>query len=578
MLVAIAVIPTSVARLTREETNHPDARGGSSLRGRMLAASQWLSATPLRRASCIGLTLAGAALIIWRLTPAAEYLPEGEEPKIFAQMIAPPGYNFDEMTRVAEDVQRQFLPYLDADPGDFASGRTDIPPLAYFNLWVQPQQLRAIVEARDPAHIDALMQALNKRFSAYPGMRAFSSRGSIISSNDGGTRSVNVEVAGADLGTLYEVATLVIDRAGQVLENPQVRSEPGSLALAQPLVELKPRWERAAELGFTAQELGFAIAALTDGAYVDEFFLGDDKIDMFLYSTAGQAQDLARISELPIYAPNGGVVPVSAVATMTEKIDTDTIRRVDGRRTVTVYMIPPRSLALETAIDRVRHDVLGALAAEGALPRGVSFNITGAGDQLDATRESLAGNFLISVVLCYLVLVAIFTHWGYPLVILTAVPLGIAGGIIGLALLNAGGALLPLLGIPAISQPFDMITMLGFLILVGIVVNNPILIVDRALTNLREQNMSAEQAVAEAVEARLRPIMMSMITTVFGIAPLVFLPGAGTELYRGVGAIVMFGLLFATLVTLTFLPSLLVTILTWVERWHARRTPVTRRA
>ena len=192
-------------------------------------------------------------------------------------------------------------------------------------------------------------------------------------------------------------------------------------------------------------------------------------------------------------------------------------------------------------------------------------SISGAGDQLDATRESLSGNFLVAIVLCYLVLVAIFTHWGYPLVILTAVPLGIAGGIIGLALLNAGGSLLPMVGLAPISQPFDMITMLGFLILVGIVVNNPILLVDRALGNLRE-GMPAEQAVTEAVEARLRPIMMSMITTVFGLAPLVFLPGAGTELYRGVGAIVLFGLLFATLVTLTFLPSLLVMIFNWIGR------------
>jgi multidrug efflux pump subunit AcrB len=574
MLVAIAVIPTAVARLSRANQSESATPTESRWRGRALAASRWLIATPLRRTSCVLATLAVTALVILTLTPPAEYLPEGEEPKIFAQMIAPPGYNFDEMTRVAEDVQRQFLPYVGADPTDFVSGKNEIPPLAYFNLWIQPQRLLAIVEPEDPAHIDALMQALNGRFAAYPGMRAFSSRGSIISSNDGGTRSVNVEVAGADLATLYEAATIVIERAEKVLDDPQVRSEPGSLALAQPLLELSPRWERAAELGFTAQELGFAIAALTDGAYVDEFFLGDDKVDMFIYSAAGQAQNLSRIAELPIYAPNGGVVPVSAIAELVEKVDTDTIRRVDGQRTVTVYMTPPRSLALETAIQRVRTDVLGSLAAEGQLPRGVSFEISGAGDQLDATRESLAGNFAISIILCYLVLVAIFTHWGYPLVILTAVPLGIAGGIIGLALLNGGGALLPVLGFPAITQPFDMITMLGFLILVGIVVNNPILIVDRALTNLREEGMSVEQAVSEAVETRLRPIMMSMITTVFGIAPLVFLPGAGTELYRGVGAIVLFGLLFATLVTLTFLPSLLVMVFGWAQRWREGRLAV----
>ena len=520
--------------------------------------------------SCVALTIVGTIAAIWSLTPPAEYLPEGEEPKVFAIMIAPPGYNIDELTAVAEQVQERFLPFLDEDPRDFAAGKSDIPALAYFNLYVQPQRLRAIVEPKDPAHIEPLMKALNEHFSAYPGMRAFSARGSIISSNDGGTRSVNVEIAGADLATLYSAANDVIERAEQVLEDPQVRSEPGSLALAQPLLELVPRWERAAELGFTADKLGYAIAALTDGAYVDEFFLGDDKVDMFIYSAAGQAQELSRIAELPVYSPGGRVVPVSAVAELVETVDTDAIRRVDGRRTVTVYMIPPRSLPLETAIDRVRTEVLGELAAEGRLPRDVTLSITGAGDQLDATRESLSGNFLIAIVLCYLVLVAIFTHWGYPLVILTAVPLGIAGGIIGLAMLNAGGSMLPMIGLAPVSQPFDMITMLGFLILVGIVVNNPILIVDRALRNLHDEGLAAEQAVAEAVEARLRPIMMSMITTVFGLAPLVFLPGAGTELYRGVGAIVLFGLLFATLVTLTFLPSLLVMIFKSLERRPAR--------
>jgi multidrug efflux pump subunit AcrB len=532
--------------------------------------SRWLTETPARRASCVALTIVGTIAAIWSLTPPAEYLPEGEEPKVFAIMIAPPGYNIDELTAVAEQVQERFLPFLDEDPRDFAAGKSDIPALAYFNLYVQPQRLRAIVEPKDPAHIEPLMKALNEHFSSYPGMRAFSARGSIISSNDGGTRSVNVEIAGADLATLYSAANDVIERAEQVLEDPQVRSEPGSLALAQPLLELVPRWERAAELGFTADKLGYAIAALTDGAYVDEFFLGDDKVDMFIYSAAGQAQELSRIAELPVYSPGGRVVPVSAVAELVETVDTDAIRRVDGRRTVTVYMIPPRSLPLETAIDRVRSEVLGELAAEGRLPRDVTLSITGAGDQLDATRESLSGNFLIAIVLCYLVLVAIFTHWGYPLVILTAVPLGIAGGIIGLAMLNAGGSMLPMIGLAPVSQPFDMITMLGFLILVGIVVNNPILIVDRALRNLHDEGLAAEQAVAEAVEARLRPIMMSMITTVFGLAPLVFLPGAGTELYRGVGAIVLFGLLFATLVTLTFLPSLLVMIFKSLERRPAR--------
>jgi multidrug efflux pump subunit AcrB len=114
--------------------------------------------------------------------------------------------------------------------------------------------------------------------------------------------------------------------------------------------------------------------------------------------------------------------------------------------------------------------------------------------------------------------------------------------------------------------------MLGFLILVGTVVNNPILLVDRAVHNFRDAGLEPVAAVRDAVETRLRPILMSSITTIFGLAPLVFIPGAGTELYRGVGAIVLFGLFFATLVTLVFLPSLLVEVFGWRTRFFGRNS------
>jgi multidrug efflux pump subunit AcrB len=219
-------------------------------------------------------------------------------------------------------------------------------------------------------------------------------------------------------------------------------------------------------------------------------------------------------------------------------------------------------VALETAVKRVEEEVIGELRRSGEIPAGMTLDISGASDQLDATRNALSGNFLISLLLCYLLLVAIFTHWGYPLVIMMTVPLGIAGGIVGLWVLNGIGTALPWFGLSGFPhQPFDMITMLGFLILLGTVVNNPILIVDEMRHRLSERGVDPRIAVRAAVDSRLRPVLMSTITTLFGLAPLVFLPGAGTELYRGLGAIVLFGLFFAMLVTLVFLPPLLVTLL-----------------
>jgi multidrug efflux pump subunit AcrB len=99
----------------------------------------------------------------------------------------------------------------------------------------------------------------------------------------------------------------------------------------------------------------------------------------------------------------------------------------------------------------------------------------------------------------------------------------------------------------------------------GTVVNNPILIVDRAMQHMKEGKLSAIDAVREAVASRLRPIAMSTLTTICGLSPLVFIPGAGTELYRGVGAIVLFGILGAALVSVTMLPALTISVLQWNE-------------
>jgi multidrug efflux pump subunit AcrB len=188
----------------------------------------------------------------------------------------------------------------------------------------------------------------------------------------------------------------------------------------------------------------------------------------------------------------------------------------------------------------------------------MTLEVSGAADQLDETRRSLAANFLLATALSYLLLVAVFRHWGWPLLILVTVPLGLAGGILGLALMNGIG----------IRLPFDMITMLGFLILLGTVVNNPILVVDRTRELLRDGAVTVVEAVRQAVASRLRPILMTTLTTVFGLAPLVLIPGAGTELYRGLGVVVLTGLVCSTLITLTALPALLVELLNWRERWR----------
>ena len=562
MLVAITVVPSAAARvnLSRERRDPLDWLG-IGFRVVVVGFIGWLVRGPLRATLAAGGILAGAVAAIVALTPPAEYLPEGEEAKTFSVMIAPAGYNLAEMSAITKELHEGLVPHVGSDPALFARGEADVPALAWIVTFVNPKRVLMIAETIDPSQINDLMKVLNQRFRSYPGMRGFSSRGSIISSNDGGSRSVNLNISGSSLEDIYGVASAAYRRAGEVLEEPEIGSDPPSLVLAQPLIELRPNWTRAAELGFTAEELGFSVAALTDGAYVGEMLLDGDRVDIFVYGIGGESGTLAELPSLPLYTPQEGIVPLSAVSELVERVDTDTLRRLDGRRTVTLNIIPPRTVALETAVDIVREDVVGHLRRSGEIPPGVSLDISGASDQLETTRNALFGNFAVALILCYLLLVAIFSHWGFPFVILTSVPLGVAGGIAGLWLLNQSGALFADLGIAFVHQPFDMITMLGFVILLGTVVNNPILMVDQTIHNIRDAAMEPAAAVREALAVRLRPMMMSTVTTVFGILPLVVIPGAGTELYRGVGAIVLFGLLFATFVSIVFLPPFLTLVL-----------------
>ena len=570
MLIAITLVPAAAGRWLSlpakpRRRRLLDRLGGGFAAG-VLALVHWLSRGILRPLAVIVVVLAGAGAIIWLLTPDAEYLPEGEEAKIFTLLFAPPGYNIDMMRRAFQEVDAEFYPAVGQDPALFARGETDVPALNFTIGFASQNRVFAVREATDRRQTGDLMRVATEKTSGLPGLRSFSSRGSIFSGNFGGTRAINVEISGPDLPTLFDAASQVQAKAKAIFAGPRVKSEPSSLTLGQPMLEVRPDWERAAELGIAPGDLGYTVWAYSDGAYVDELFLDDDEIDIFLYSTAGNIERPQDLERLMLYSPTGGIVPLSAVAHLEETVNTETIRRVDGDRTVTMSIIPPDDVPLEEGVRRVQQEIIQGMPTAGELPANIRLQLSGASDRLDATMRALAGNFGVALLIAYLLMVAVFSHWGWPLLIMTSVPIGVSGGIAGLTLLNLVGAHLDEIGLYPIQQPFDMITMLGFLVLIGTVVNNPILIVERAVSNVRERSMAIIDAVTDAVRVRLRPIMMSTVTTVAGLSPLVFNPGAGTELYRGLGAIVLFGLLFSTLVTLTFMPAMLALTLRFTQR------------
>jgi HAE1 family hydrophobic/amphiphilic exporter-1 len=199
----------------------------------------------------------------------------------------------------------------------------------------------------------------------------------------------------------------------------------------------------------------------------------------------------------------------------------------------------------------VSDKVVGPIKDKGELGTLYRIDLSGTADDLVRTRRSLQWNFILAIVISYLLMSALFENFFYPFIIMFSVPLAAAGGFVGLLLVNLFIA----------PQALDVITMLGFVILVGIVVNNAILIVHQTLNNMRDSNMAPREAIRESVRSRIRPVYMSSITSVFGMMPLILFPGAGSEFYRGLGSVVVGGLLVSTVFTIFLVPALLSLVL-----------------
>jgi HAE1 family hydrophobic/amphiphilic exporter-1 len=385
-----------------------------------------------------------------------------------------------------------------------------------------------------------------------PGSRGFITQSSLFGRGIGGSRSIELDISGEDLEEIIGIAQRADELIAEVLPRSggtQVRPQPG-LELGAPEIRVIPNLNRVSEARMTARDLATTVDAFNDGIRVAEISIGGRRLDLTLQGPVANISQTQGVSDLPVVTPSGDIVPVSSLADVMFTAGPTEIRHKDRARTITLQIRPDDKLPLETAVSMIQTEVMDKLRAEG-LPDDVKLYLSGAADDLSATWEALQYSLLIAIVIVYLVIAILFESFVYPLIIMLSVPLATAGGIGGLAVLNT-----------ILYQPLDMLTMLGFIILVGIVVNNAILLVDQSLYLYREEGRSAPQAIRDATMQRVRPIFMSSLTSIFGLLPLVFVPGAGSELYRGLGSVVLGGLTLSAILTLLVIPPLMGLFLT----------------
>ncbi len=499
--------------------------------------------------------IAAAAMFSWKFLPELEYLPEGNRNLVFGIIIPPPGYNLATMTEIAKQVEDATRPLWSIETGPIAEPGGP-PKIARFFFVATRATTFVGAAAEEPQRAGELIDVLHDPVFREPGTFGFINQPSIFGRGIGSGRKIDFDISGPNLEQVLQVALRAVRKLAVALpmsEGNQLRPNPG-LELGAPEVRVIPDRIRLADNGISARELGNTLDAFNDGLRVAEVTAGSKRIDLTLRGPTRGVTTTQGIAELPVVTPDGRIIPASSLAKVILTSGPTEIRHRERERTVTLELRPRPGIALEAALDILREQVMKPLESEG-LPAGVRLGFSGTADQLRQTWDAMLIQLLLALIIVYLVMAVLFESFIYPLVILTSVPVAAAGGVAGIALLNITR-----------FQPLDMLTLLGFVILIGIVVNNAILIVHQTLYHLREDHMSAEQAIDTATRNRIRPIFMSTLTSVFGMLPLVLFPGAGSELYRGLGSVVVGGLALSALLTLVMVPPLLSVLVAPLER------------
>jgi HAE1 family hydrophobic/amphiphilic exporter-1 len=412
------------------------------------------------------------------------------------------------------------------------------------------------VRSVDPTQSGRLIPLIQSVRSKLPGTFVVAKQSSLFEQGLAAGRTIDIEITGPELEKLTQLGGQILGQivgsptVEGVIPNGQVRPVP-SLDLANPEVHIVPLSVQNEALGIDATSLGYTVNALIDGAYASDYYIEGDKVDLTIMGDATERQRFQDLSSLPIATNTGQLVPLASLASIRISSGPEQINRRERQRAITIEVSPPDSMPLETAVERIQAEVLTPIRNSGQLDGGYRLDVSGTADKLRATWKSLSWNVVLAVLITYLLMAALFESWVYPLVIILSVPLGAVGGVLGLRLLAAY-----LNWTSGTTQTLDVLTMLGFVILIGTVVNNAILIVHQALIHMRAHGLDSQHAVLESVRTRIRPIFMTTGTTVLGLLPLVLFPGAGSELYRGLGSVVLGGLLVSTAFTLVFVPAL----------------------
>ncbi|OFX02627.1 MAG: multidrug transporter AcrB [Alphaproteobacteria bacterium RIFCSPHIGHO2_12_FULL_63_12] len=474
-------------------------------------------------------SLIGAFVAIWFLFQnlGQEYAPQEDRGSFFVSVRGPEGASFEYMSKYLDEIERRLLPYTES--GEISRLLVRAPGFGS-NAYNQGNVVAVLDDWADRRPANDIIAEINGKMSDLPGIRAFAIMRQGLAG--GGGKPVQFVIGGPSYEQLVEWRDTFV--AALETDNPGLTDIDWDFKETQPQYRIQINYDRAADLGVTVSEIGSTLQTMLGARRVTTYIDNGEEYDVILeglrteQSTPNDVQNIYVRS-----AQSGELIPLAAVVTIEPYADSPTLNRYNRVRAITIDAALAPGVTLGTALDGMER------VARDVLPQEAQIDFKGQSLEFRSSGSSILFVFGLGLLIVFLVLAAQFESWIHPLVIILAVPATIAGGLCGLWMTG---------------QTLNIYTQIGLIMLIGLAAKNGILVVEFA-NQLRDEGKDFDVALKEAALARLRPILMTGLTTAAGALPLILSSGAGAETRLAIGVVVLFGAIAAVSVSLLVVPA-----------------------
>ncbi|MXO47946.1 MMPL family transporter [Erythrobacter vulgaris] len=523
--VALSLVPALSAKFDLTSENGDGgrlAKWGATARDRYAKMLSWCLDHGKLVVGCAAGLAGLTGLLFTELE--SELVPDEDRGVIEVDATGPDGVGLDFMDRELDEVEAVLQPYLDS--GEIQStfsivGRYD------------PNRVRVTTQLADWDERERsqteIVDELNEPLQEIPGSRT-NARGRGTLSFGGGGGNIEVALTGGEYENIYLSALALgdaIDTRSEILSNPDISYQP-----TQPQLSIRIDRQRASDLGVELDDVAQTLRAMVGGDDIVDLNIGDQAVPIFLTSEAVSVTNPSDLRNLYVRTEGGGLVPMSSLTQIVEQGVAAELDRTEQRRAIEVEATIASGVPLQEAVAEIER-----LAAE-SVADDIDLLLQGDAETLAETSDDVLLTYMFALVIVFLVLVAQFESVTSALVVLLTVPFALAAAI--LALFLSGISL-------------NIYSQIGLVMLIGLMAKNGILIVEFA-DQLRHQGRDLRQAAEESAAIRLRPIAMTLISTVLGAVPLILASGAGAEARQSIGWVIFGGLGIAGVFTLFLTP------------------------